>query len=386
MYDWNRLLAPYVRNVEKHLDHLKYRLNRRLGGPGPIRIVTYIGYGTKEELHLQGRVLEDKHISNPHEDDSIWENLANMYKRMESDEIPHARLSVTCRSEEQEVTADEEGMFHAVIRPRNPIPDRNWHPARVRLLHPIPHSQQPPVEADGRIMVPTSDCRFGIISDIDDTVLKTNAVNLLRMARTVFLANARTRLPFPGAAALYRAFYHGSGEDENPIFFVSSSPWNLYDVLRDFLEFQGFPRKMVLFLRNWGVTREQIFPMEHRDFKEKIIRSILNLYRDIPFILIGDSGQEDPEIYRDITREFPGRILVSYIRNVSTNPDRPEAIRQLAMEAGELGSRLVLAPTSLEMAEHAAEKGWIREESLPDIRVEHDLDLGPTGEPSDEAV
>ena len=93
--------------------------------------------------------------------------------------------------------------------------------------------------------------RFGIISDIDDTVIRTDATSLLGTFRSTMLANARTRLPFPGVAALYRAL-HGAGT--NPLFYVSSSPWNIYDMLSDVLAIRGIPAGPLL-LRNWGLER-----------------------------------------------------------------------------------------------------------------------------------
>ena len=71
-----------------------------------------------------------------------------------------------------------------------------------------------------------------MISDIDDTIVRTGATSLLMMLRVVLLSNAHTRLPFQGVAAFYGALARGaSGQDSNPLFYVSSSPWNLYDVL-----------------------------------------------------------------------------------------------------------------------------------------------------------
>ena len=83
------------------------------------------------------------------------------------------------------------------------------------------------------------------------------------------------------------------------------------------------------------------------------------LYRELPFVLIGDSGQRDPEIYAQVVREHPGRVLAIYIRNVSRDPARQRAIEDLAVEVVEAGSTLLLASDSMAMARHAAEHGLI---------------------------
>jgi phosphatidate phosphatase APP1 len=96
----------------------------------------------------------------------------------------------------------------------------------------------------------------------------------------------------------------------------------------------------------------------------------------MPFVLIGDSGQEDPEIYADMVATHPGRILAVYIRNVRQNPEDSTAIRDLTERIARAGSTLVLADDTLTVARHAAAHGWIRDEALTEIGVEKRADEG----------
>jgi phosphatidate phosphatase APP1 len=210
-----------------------------------------------------------------------------------------------------------------------------------------------------------------VISDIDDTVIQSEIGSLLRMLRTVLLSNARTRLPLPGVAALYRALHAGpEGKANNPMFYVSNGLWNLYDLLEDFFELNKIPGGPVLLLRNWGVYRDEILPIGQREHKLGAISQILDLYTDLPFILIGDSGEADPEIYHEIVHRYPERILAVYIRKISPDLERPAAIRALGAEVVEAGSTLLLADDSLAMARHAAERGWIASQALNSVRAE----------------
>jgi phosphatidate phosphatase APP1 len=214
-----------------------------------------------------------------------------------------------------------------------------------------------------------------VISDIDDTVIRTGAGHLLHMARTVFLGNARTRLPFKGAAAFYRALFNGqSGSDQNLLFYTSSSPWNLYDLLSDFFHLHNIPNGPVLLLRDWGITDNELLPIRNRMYKLQAIRKLLDLFPALPCILVGDSGQEDPEIYTEITTLYPQRIMAVYIRNVSAGTERPNTIRKLAEKVISVGSTLVLADGTLPLAEHAASQGWISPEALPGVAVDEALD------------
>jgi hypothetical protein len=110
-----------------------------------------------------------------------------------------------------------------------------------------------------------------------------------------------------------------------------------------------------------------------------MIREILDTFPALPFILIGDSGQEDPEIYADLVAAHPDRILAAYIRNVEPLPERMAAIERLTEQVVAAGSTLVLADDTLTVASHAAAHGWIREDALPGIRGEKAADEGGGG-------
>jgi phosphatidate phosphatase APP1 len=377
---WKKIIAQTVSNVEDQFDLLKYRLRERLGGRNPIIILPYRGYGKPDLLYLKGRVLEERDIAAAGDNDTIWDNLVNMYKRFKSNEIPHARLSLRFQGIEQQVQTDMEGYFEVWVEPSEPLPaGSQWVTLELELLHPQ-REGYPPVRAEGQILLPPPSAQFGVISDIDDTVLQTGATDLLRMARTVFLGNARTRLPFPGVAAFYRALTgEACGIDINPLFFISSSPWNMYDLLEQFFQIENIPQGHVLFLRDWGISENEFLPIRHKDFKLKKIQQIMDFYPDLPFILIGDSGQEDPEIYHAMIQKYPQRIPAVYIRNVSQSLPRTAEVEGLAQEILAAGSTLILADNTLPMAVHALEKGWIAPDAVEEIRLEKELDEAPPG-------
>ena len=145
---------------------------------------------------------------------------------------------------------------------------------------------------------------MGIISDVDDTVISTNVPDKLKMILTVTLLNEHTRKPLEGVAAFYRALQKGkTGNEDNPIFYVSSSPWNLYTLMLEFLKVQQIPIGP-LFLRDFG--DHLIFSLQDRhSHKISNIKKILDTFRHLPFVLIGDSGEQDPEIYRANSRGVP---------------------------------------------------------------------------------
>jgi phosphatidate phosphatase APP1 len=157
----------------------------------------------------------------------------------------------------------------------------------------------------------------------------------------------------------YRALWrNGNKGSNNPLFYVSSSPWNMYDLFREFFQINNFPDGPV-FLRDWGFERQSMLAVNNRDYKLEMINNILDSFPNLDFILIGDSGEEDPEIYTQIVQTYPQRILGIYIRAVRQDSKRAAEIEQLAIQVENSGSVLLLAENGFEMARHATKSGWI---------------------------
>jgi len=327
---------------------------------------------------VHGRALQDEGLGAAEAGRARWRNVWDMLRRIEADPIPRARVALRVGSAETEVVADEEGFFRAWL-PSDDAErlDDDWILAHAELRAPVRGGTH---VVTGRVLFPRQRPELVVVSDMDDTVLQSNVTSLLRAARTMFLENARTRLPFPGIAAFYQALRAGrAGSARNPVYYVSSSPWNLYDMLVDFLDGQGIPSGPLL-LRDVDVGLGALGSGHHHTHKREMVRNVLHAHPGVPALLLGDSGQEDPEIYRDVVAEFPGRVQAIYIRNVTQHPERSAAIQALAEEVQKAGSVLILADDTLAAARHAAEQGWIDPATLAAIGEEKRADEGTTGE------
>jgi phosphatidate phosphatase APP1 len=314
----------------------------------------YLGYGTRERLVVCGRVLEDEGFTPATDADGRWRNVVRFWKRLESDEVPLARLRARFFGRESEGITDREGYFRLFIAPRGRLGPGVWQEVELEL------QGEEAVRATARVLVPSRRARFGVISDIDDTIVASHVGNKVRMILTAVLSNARTRKPFPGVAAFYRALHAGM----NPFFYISKSPWNLYAPLLEYLEIQELPLGPLL-LRDFGLRPEK----EH---KRKAIEDILATYPKLKFILIGDSGEEDPEIYSAVVHRHPDRIRAVYIRSV--NQKRISQIEKLAQEVSKTGCQLVLAKEAEQAAAHAAAEGLIQASELRAVRADSDSD------------
>lgn len=341
-------------------------IKRASAADGPVIIVPYMSYGTSQQLQVRGRVLQNKGFGVPDPGHGALTNFIEFYKQLGSDEVPGARVVARVDGIEQEITADRGGYFQAELELSAPIKNSGWIEVKLELLHPVSRNDKRS-QATARVLIPSLSARFGVISDIDDTVLWSNVGNKLRMLTMLAVSNAHTRKPFKGVTAFYGALQQGaSGNEDNPIFYVSSSPWHLYTQLVDFFEAQGIPVGP-LALKELGI-KALFGSSRHHDHKLANIDRILQTYPHLPFILIGDSGQQDPEIYKEVVERHPDRILAIYIRNVNPDPARVAAIDRLIDEVKASDTQLLLVPDSEFAAMHAAGEGWINADVLNTVR------------------
>ncbi|WNG42791.1 DUF2183 domain-containing protein [Archangium minus] len=364
---------PLVRlafHVEHHVESWSWRLRRKVGLGRPPRILPYRGYGTPRQSVIKARVLEDRHVRPPWKRHTLLGSAIASWKRYMTVEIPHARVKVCWGDKHWEGTTDEEGFLELWVEPPAGV-KAGWHDVELELLSPAPKGV---ARVRSPVLVAGSEAEFGVISDIDDTVIVTNVTNFLKRAWTLFLTEHRTRLPFEGVDAFYDALHQGStGSAGNPIFYVSSSPWNLYEHLDEFLGLHRIPAGPLL-LRDWGLSRTGFAPGGGHGHKLEKIRGLLATMESLPFILIGDSGQEDAEHYRTIVHEFPGRIRCVYIRNVWHRPGRERELAFIAADIRAAGSQMLAVDDTVTAARHAASQGWIRWREVAEVQAHQQQD------------
>lgn len=361
--------TKHASRVESRWDRYRRAAKRRLGLQDPPRVEAYLGYGTRERLFVKGRVLADARIGDDGEGTSAWRNLFAMFKRYESDEVPGARLTASFDGQAEEVESDEEGYFDVTIPVRlsDGAAERRWHTARIELRQTA-SDQAASTTFEAQVLVPPPSAKFGIISDIDDTIVKTGATNLLRHVRTVLLNSARTRTPFAGVAALYHGLACGGGDRPvNPLFYLSSSPWNLFDLFHEYMRHHEIPEGPI-FLKDFGLERGRVFKSGHGEHKSGWIERLMGLYPELEWVLIGDSGQQDAEIYGAIAERRPERVRAIYIRDVGSD-GRGQEVRDILDDVEARGVATVLAGDSREAARHAARQGWLSDDALAAVEA-----------------
>ncbi|MFG0287057.1 MAG: App1 family protein [Rhodopirellula sp. JB044] len=343
------------------------RLKRRFGHEDIPKIQPYTGYATSERIYLHGRVLTNPPIDPDYQTDHWWRNLQNAVQRFVSNEVPGVTIEGAFDGHTATTTSDSEGYFHLTLnRPRH---DKAafWDVAKLSIKN-HPRARRESDQTTCHVLSVPSEAKFAIISDVDDTILHTGATNIVTMAKLTFFGNARTRAPLDGVAELYeRLQCEDNDRPTNPIFYVSSSPWNLYDLLEDFLELNAIPRGPLL-LRDLGFDENKFLKSGHEHKLDKA-RRLIRAYKHLPFLLFGDSGQEDARLYAAAAEEFPDRIRGIFIRDVDPMilSSHDAKVDQYVRQAAQVGVPMYLIKDSIQAAEIAAEHGWLDRDALPSI-------------------
>jgi phosphatidate phosphatase APP1 len=300
--------SHWARRLEQAWDAARLR---RAGARTPVdlRIEPYIGHGSDEGVVARGRVLDDPSPPEAVQGEGAGAAVRRTVQRFLTDDLPGVPLRVTVAGTTVETVTDADGYFRVRLEPEPGLLTAPWTAGTVELADEY-RGITDPMSTSFEVRVPGRDARFGVISDVDDTILETGVQRVGRMIRQTITGSALTRTPFPGASELYGDLAAGGS---NPIFYVSSSPWNLFSFLVAFIRHREFPMGPLLLRDLLGTTAG-------REQKSGRIQEVLDLHPRLRFVLIGDSGEKDPEIYAAVARANPGRVLAIYIREVRLDP------------------------------------------------------------------
>ena len=218
----------------------------------PLQIIAFKTYGTVNHVYLRGRALEDENINLDQK--GAFKLLFNAWKRFGTDEIKNTKIKVKL-GEDKFLYAQTDNRGYFIINQKvadiSPfVNQEGW--IKIEFSYegvPSKRIIQFQNRFPGEMLVPSNKASFGVISDIDDTILHTGLVSVLkwRVLINTLLTSAGKRIPLEGAPEFYHLLHQGkSGDEANPIFYVSHSPWNLYRYLEYFLNKNNFPKGPII--------------------------------------------------------------------------------------------------------------------------------------------
>jgi len=269
------------------------------------QVVTFMGYGSKDFVRVLGRVLMRK-PGVDYSDVNGGGALAHAqrgWRQFVSIHVTGLPVVITAGEATVHTRTDRAGYIDVIIRKHGMAP--GWREVTID-----------PVAADAvreRVLIVSRATRVGLISDIDDTVMVTYLPRALIAAWNTFVRHTTTRKPVPGMSELYTTLL--ARHPGMPVFYLSTGAWNVVPTLTTFLRTHGFPEGPML-MTDWGPTNTGWF-RSGQEHKRTALRRLAIEFPHIRWLLVGDDGQHDPAIYREMAREHPEHVRAILIRQLN---------------------------------------------------------------------
>lgn len=324
------------------------KLLRWLGINNTTVVKLYLGYGHQQHLLLYGHVLARSPLPQQYTGNNLLRNMLQLLRLFWVKPLPNAKVQLQWEDKLIEAVTENDGFFKLEWSSAASVP-AGLHNITVTCLA---NDNQPIARGQGSIVVPHI-TQLVIISDVDDTFLISHSATIFKRLYTLFTLNARTRKAFEGVAQHYKWLQYAqtNANEPNPFFYVSSSEWNLYDYLQEFVQVQQLPPGV--FLLNQIKQWQQLLKTgktKHQGKFARIVR-VMEAFPNQQFILLGDNSQHDPEIYHSIAAHFPGRIVAIYIRIV--NNKKQATVQQLLQLQEKTGVSVCVFTHSATAIEHS---------------------------------
>jgi len=361
--------AAVVAGIENSITKRRREQKMKSGAFRGLHVIVYRGFVADGVAKVRVRVVEAPEL--PGDSRIPYWDVAQANLRR------HAALAIVGVAVELRIgvhTATEVTDDHGFANFSLPVPKLRvgWHDA---------HAMTTPIEdgeiatGTGRVIKPSLQAPFLVISDIDDTILVTGLTEGVAMVTRTVLREADKRRAIAGMSSLYRGLSRGvpnrtgNRKPEPTFFYVSTGSWSFYPLLQQFMQLRAFPQGP-MFLTDWGPT-ERYVRRSGAEHKRTAIRRLFEAYPKMPFVLIGDSGQRDALTYAEMAREFPGRVHLIIIRQVGDDDDdRNIAVREQAETLRAEGIPFHLVPDAARAAELCQAEGLCDEETLVEVAGE----------------
>ncbi len=267
-------------------------------------VMSFTGYGATGWVRVLSRVVmaPDEAFENGRRLAKMVEDGVRGWHNFTSPPVPYALVEVIAGGQSFEVRADRGGVVDAVVPVRL---EPGWQSVVLQA------QGAEPAYAD--VYIVADDVVTGVVSDVDDTVVVTYLPRPMLAAWNSFVLDEHARTPTPGMAVLLHRLL--GQQVASPVIYLSTGAWNVAQTLSRFLSRNLYPFGPLL-LTSWGPTEDRWF----RSGLEHKVTQLDRLARDFPgvrWLLIGDDGQHDPEIYADFARRHPDKVRAIVIRQLT---------------------------------------------------------------------
>ncbi len=264
-------------------------------------VIPFSGYGGDGWIRVLGRVL----LVRPVRAGAAEKPRARSVRGWRSfTSVPAGDVSVTVTAggTDYEVSADRGGVIDTRLEVALPV---GWNTITLRT--------EGSGIATAPVFVVDAKARFGIVSDIDDTVMVTALPRPLLAAWNTFVLDEHARRPVAGMSVLYERLVRS--HPGSPVIYLSTGAWNVAPTLTRFLSRNLYPAGALL-LTDWGPTHDRLF-RSGRAHKHDNLARLASEFPKLKWLLIGDDGQHDEELYGEFARAHPENLAAVCIRQLS---------------------------------------------------------------------
>lgn len=269
-------------------------------------VIPYIGYGTTEWVRVLGRVLYLKPETREHtrfRPDVAEVSRVRGWRTFTSLPVPHQPVRVLIDgSPVTEVVADRGGVIDAIVPVRL---SPGWHTVTLQAGDSE--------AADAPVKIIDPDATIGVISDVDDTILTTALPQPFVAAWNSFVLDEHARSATPGMAVMLDHLV--SKHPGSPVIYLSTGAWNAAPALSRFLARNLYPMGPLL-LTDWGPTHDRWF-RSGREHKQRELKRLVREFPNIRWVLFGDDGQHDEDLYHEFATAHPNNVAAVAIRQLS---------------------------------------------------------------------
>ena len=272
-------------------------------------IEVYHAYGNTQHIIVQGRMLYKREFEKVSDNDSWFTNVWRRAKQIESDEISDANIFATIQNKEFHVKGDNEGYFEFNITLDNALKTGYADIDLTIENNAFMHHDLATIIGNKKLV--------GIISDFDDTIIVSNVTEKIKLATNTLFKNYKQRKIVPGMLEQFKKILSQNPKNiPSTLFILSGSPQQLFIAVEAFLKYHNFPKHTLILKKAHGNNKDPL--TDQFVYKTRKIERLIKLYPNIQWVMFGDNGEKDAEVYREIKEKYPKKVKMYYIRDVKS--------------------------------------------------------------------
>jgi len=272
-------------------------------------IVVYHAYGNAHQIVIQGRMEEKKTFSEAKEDDNWFQNIWRTVRQVKGDEIKNQTIFALVNGEKFETKGDDEGYYEFNITTQQALKTGYEKVALNIKGNSNAHTTE--------VTVIGSEPLVGIISDFDDTMIVSDVTNKIKLGYNTVFKNYKQRTVVPTMLEWFQKILAQNLKDApSTLFILSGSPQQLFFAVEDFLTFHHFPKHTLILKKAHGENKDPL--TDQFAYKTQKIERLIKLYPKMRWVMFGDSGEKDAEIYKFIKEKYPNKVISYHIRDVES--------------------------------------------------------------------